>query len=102
MGPLLALAAMDGLIGHGHDVVENCADEAPIGRHSRRMITSIGVGPKPAAGLERCGQFDRTAITGISAISSTWSPGFDRPASIAIAPSCRTGTFMKKFTFVTI
>ena len=40
------------------------------GVHAETM-TSIGVGKNPAAGLFCCGQFDSTAMTGISALSIT-------------------------------
>jgi hypothetical protein len=40
------------------------------GVHADTM-TSIGVGKNPAAGLFCCGQFDSTAMTGISALSIT-------------------------------
>ena len=40
-------------------------------RGQREMMTSIGVGSNPEHGLWRCGQLESTAITAVSARSST-------------------------------
>ncbi len=66
------------------------------------MVTRIGVGSKPLQGLLICGQFEITQSTSISARSSTWSPGFEMPSSMVMAPFGLIGTFMKKLMFGTM
>src|SRR4051812_45666444 len=66
------------------------------------ITTRIGVGLNPLQGLLTWGQLEMTQRTSISARSSTWSPGAERPSTMVICPEGWIGTFMKKLMLGTI